>query len=209
MSDSIQATGITAAMYVDLKRCIGCNACSLACKQEFNVAIGERWSEIYGAEKEDYPSVRVQVLPMRCQQCNDAPCKTVCDNLKYFAIKRRPDGIVYVDPGLCVGCQKCVPVCPYKAMNFNTQKLNKLGKPGVAEKCNFCMQRLDKGLLPACVTTCLGVTLEYGSFNALRAKYPGAQQMGSSVGPKVLYGHMGDEPEQRTAGYPDAVPCHD
>ncbi len=209
MSDSIQATSPTAAIYVDLKRCIGCNACSLACKQEFNVAIGERWSEIYGAESGTYPSVGVQVLPMRCQQCGQAPCKATCDSLKYFAIKRRPDGIVYVDPTLCVGCRKCIPVCPYKAMNFNTQKINKLGQQGVAEKCNFCMQRLDKGLLPACVITCLGVTLEYGDFNALRAKYPDAKQMKDDLGPRMLYGHLGDDPHHRTGGYPDPVPCHD
>jgi tetrathionate reductase subunit B len=209
MENSTQATVVKAAIYVDLKRCIGCDSCSLACKQEFNVELGDRWSEIYGAEKEDYPAVKVQVLPMRCQQCDNARCKTMCDSLGYLAIQRRPDGIVTVDPTRCVGCQKCIPVCPYKAMSFNTQKTNKLGELGVADKCNFCMHRLDQGLLPACVITCLGVTLEYGDFNALRAKYPNAKKMGGGLGPKMLYGNMGDEPEHRTAGYPDPKPCHD
>ncbi len=209
MENSTQATVAKAAIYVDLKRCIGCDSCSLACKQEFNVELGDRWSEIYGAERGTYPSVGVQVLPMRCQQCGNAKCKEKCDSLGYMAIQRRTDGIVTVNPALCVGCQKCIPECPYKAMSFNTQKKNKLGTLGVADKCNFCMQRLDQGLLPACVITCLGITLEYGDFDALRAKYPNAKQMHDSYGPRMLYGNLGDEPKHRTAGYPDPTPFHD
>jgi tetrathionate reductase subunit B len=198
-----------AALYVDLKRCIGCNACSLACKQENNVAIGERWTRVYGEEHGSYPSVGVKVLPMPCQQCGNAPCKSKCDSLGYRAIIRRPDGILYVDPTRCVGCQKCVPVCPYKAMNFNTQKTNKLGTAGVAEKCHLCMHRLDAGLLPACVITCQGITLEYGDYNALRSKYSSDEPMGEEVAPRVLYGNLGEKPNRPTAGYPDPVPCHD
>ena len=189
-----------AALYVDLKRCIGCNSCSVACKQEYNVPAGNKWMEVYGAEKEDYPRPSVQVLPMTCQQCEDAPCKKKCDELGYLAIKRRPDGIVYVDPQRCVGCQKCIPVCPYKVMNFNAAKK-------VAEKCNFCMERLDAGKLPACVVTCVGVTLEFGDYDALKLKYPKAEGMGDHV--RVLYGRLGDEPEHPTSGYPDPVPFHE
>lgn len=203
------AAAFTAAMHVDLERCIGCNSCSLACKQEFNVRIGELWTQIYGGEQDTYPRPRVQTLPMRCQQCGEAPCKKTCDSLGYRAIQRRPDGIVWVDEKLCVGCQKCIPVCPYKAMNFNTEKRNKLGQLGVAEKCNFCMQRIDHGLPPACVITCLGVTLEFGDYNALRAKYPEAKPMGGEVKPRFLYSNIAGKPKQRTAGYPDPRPCHD
>lgn len=208
--DSSSFPNGTAAMYVDLKRCIGCDACSLACKQEFNLPIGEQWTRVYGGERGDYPSVNVQVLPMRCQQCAQAPCKAMCDSLGYRAIVRRPDGIVRVDPALCVGCGRCLPVCPYKAMYFNTQKVNKLGTLGVAEKCEFCWHRTDAGLLPACVITCLGITLEYGDYNALRAKHPDAEPMGEDeIGVKVLYGHLGDEPKRPTSGFPNPVPCHD
>jgi Fe-S-cluster-containing dehydrogenase component len=94
-------------------------------------------------------------------------------------------------------------------MSFNTQKTNKLGKLGVADKCNFCMNRLDQGLLPACVITCLGVTLEYGDFDALRAKYPNAKEMHDDDKPRMLYGNLGEEPKHRTAGYPNPAPCHD
>lgn len=209
MSDSEDSISTGPALFVDLKRCIGCDACSLACKQENNVAIGERWTQVYGAEAETYPQVKVQVLPMMCQQCGQSPCKTTCDELGYRAIIRRPDGILYVDASRCVGCTKCIPVCPYNAMNFNTEKINKLGTKGVAEKCHFCMHRVDAGLLPACVITCQGITLEFGDYAALLAKHPGAERMGGDFRPRVLYGNLGDEPKRRTAGYPDPVPYHD
>jgi len=216
MSDSAPAG--TAAMYVDLKRCIGCNACSVACRQEFfggasvaQMPIGQVWTQIYGAENGSYPSVNVQVLPMRCQQCGEAPCLEKCDSLGYKALKRRPDGIVWVDENLCRGtaCQQCIPACPYQAMTMNPYRTNPSMKtPGVAEKCNFCFHRTDKGLAPACVITCLGVTLDYGDFNSLKAKYPDAKTMGEKK-PRFLYGNLGGEPKRRTAGYPDPVPFHD
>ena len=192
------------AIYIDLKRCIGCNACSLACKQENNVQIGERWNEVYGSEAGVYPSPDIRVLPMFCHHCGDAPCKNKCDSLGYRAIQQRSDGIVYVDASKCTGCQKCIPTCPYKAMFFNTQT-NK------AEKCHLCMHRLDAGLLPACVITCLGITREYGDYNALKTRYPKAKAMGDRV--KVLYGNLGEEPsperDSPTSGHPNPIPCHD
>jgi len=196
------------AIYVDLSRCIGCNACSLACKQENNVQIGERWNEVYGAERGSNPSLQVRVLPMLCHHCGNAPCKSTCDNLGYQAIVKRRDGILYIDSALCVGCQKCLPACPYKVIYFNTEKVNRTGGKGVAEKCHFCMHRIDAGLPPACVITCLGITREYGDYNALRAKYPEAKQMGDNV--RILYGHLGDEPEQdsTTSGYPSPMEFH-
>lgn len=203
------ATGVTPAIFIDIKRCIGCNACSLACKQENNLQIGELWNQVYGVEKGTYPAPDVRVLPMYCQQCREAPCKAKCDSLGYRAITRRSDGILFVDPVLCTGCKLCLPVCPYRAMFFNPEKLNKLGKKGVAEKCHLCKHRIDAGLLPACVITCLAVTREYGDFAALRLKYSDAEPMGGHA--RMLYGHMGEEPEHDrvTAGYPNAAPCHD
>ncbi len=192
----------TPSIFVDLKRCIGCNACSLACKQENNVQIGELWNRVYGCEKGAYPSVDVRVLPMFCQQCNDADCKKMCDELGYRAIIKRPDGIYYVDPARCTGCQKCVPACPYKAMFFNTQTRK-------AEKCHMCMHRIDKGLLPACVITCLGITRQYGDINVLKSQFPGAEDMDSDG--SVLYGNMGEEPahDRATDGFPNPAPFHE
>jgi tetrathionate reductase subunit B len=192
-------------IFVDLKRCIGCNACSLACKQENNVRIGEQWNLVFGAESGTYPNIGVQVLPLLCQHCERATCQAICDRLGHHAIIRRDDGIVYVDQNRCVGCQQCIPVCPYKAMFFNFET-NK------AEKCHLCMHRIDAGLEPACVVTCLGVTRDFGRFDQLQAAQKTGQFM---AGPRqvlsVMYGNLGDEPpsERPTAGYPGAIQCHE
>jgi Fe-S-cluster-containing dehydrogenase component len=200
---SSSSTVSSQAIYIDLKRCIGCNACSVACKQENNVSIGERWNEVYGAESTS-STLDIRVMPMYCQHCNDAPCKKKCDSLGYRAIIQRADGIVYIDAAKCVGCQKCLPYCKYKALSFNTQTKK-------MEKCHLCMQRIDQGLAPACVITCIGITREFGSFDALKARHPDAEQMGDRV--RMLYGHLGEEPKEDhdrpTSSYPDASPCHD
>ncbi|MBI4787826.1 MAG: 4Fe-4S dicluster domain-containing protein [Chloroflexi bacterium] len=198
------------AMYVDLKRCIGCNACSLACKQENNVTIGNLWNRVYGVEGGTYASGNVRVMPFMCQQCVDAPCKRKCDELGYRAIIQRADGILYVDAGKCTGCKQCLPKCRFKQMFFNPDKVNKLGQKGVAEKCHFCMHRVDAGLPPACVVTCLAITREWGTYAALKAKHPNAKPMAGKV--RVLYENLGPKPvkgaDGPTNGYPDAVPFH-
>lgn len=192
------------AIYIDLERCIGCNACSLACKQENNVSIGGRWNEVYGMESVGLSTPDIRVLPMYCQHCDNAPCKQKCDSLGFHAIIQRPDGIVYIDPAKCVGCQQCLSTCDYKALFFNTQT-NKM------EKCHLCMHRIDQGLAPACVITCLAITREFGEFSDLKARHPDAKQMGGDV--RMLYGHMGEDPhtetDQPTSSYPNPIPCHD
>ena len=192
------------SIYIDLKRCIGCNACSVACKQENDVAIGERWNEVYGIESTTSATLDIRVMPMYCQHCSNAPCKQKCDSLGYHAIIQRPDGIVYIDPAKCVGCQKCLSSCNYKALYFNTQT-NKM------EKCHLCMHRIDQGLAPACVITCVGITREFGEFADLKARHPDARQMGDQV--RMLYGHLGEGPQtstdRPTSSYPNPIPCHD
>ena len=190
-------------MFIDVKRCIGCNACSVACKQENNVQLGEVWNKVYGLEGDFYPKPDVRVLPMFCQQCSTAPCKITCETLGYNAIIRRADGIVYVDANRCMGCQQCVPVCPFKAMGFNTET-NK------AEKCDNCRHRIDVGLAPACVITCMAITREYGPTADILARHPNAAQM-MRGNANVLYENMGAKPvkEGATAGYPGATECHE
>ena len=200
MSDSM---GKVLAMHIDLKRCIGCNACSLACKQENDVHIGGLWAEVYGIESGTYPNVGVRALPMLCHHCGEARCKKKCDALGHGAILQRPDGIVYIDPKRCVGCQQCVSACRYAAISFNPQTLK-------AEKCHFCMHRVDAGLPPACVITCLAITRQWGYLDQLQATYPNAKAMGDKV--KVLYSNLGGEPKSGTDaptnGYPDPIPFH-
>lgn len=189
-------------MHVDLQRCIGCDACSLACKQENNLRTGIRWNRVYGAETGSYPSPDVRVLPMLCQQCGAAPCKAACDTLGNRALVRRPDGILYVDQSRCIGCRHCIAACQYRAIFFNPDT-------GKAEKCHFCMHRLDAGLLPACVITCMGITRDFGPYSEVAARHPQAEMMGRDVA--ILYENMGDAPPPRsgTAGLPAAPEeCH-
>ncbi len=115
------------AIYVDRKRCIGCNACSLACKQENNLPAGVRWNEVFEYEKGTYPAVTTQIVAL------------------------------------------------------------------TRDKCTMCAHRLAAGLLPACVITCLGITREFGDYNALKAKYPDADHMEDGLKKTVLYGNLGGE----------------
>jgi Fe-S-cluster-containing dehydrogenase component len=117
------------------------------------------------------------------------------------AIVRRADGILYVDQNRCIGCQHCVPACPYKTMFFNPDTRK-------AEKCHFCMHRIDAGLLPACVTTCLGITRDFGPYSEIVARHPRSEMMGRDVA--ILYENLGDvpPPSSSTAGYPAADECH-
>lgn len=207
-AQELRVPGLTAnrlMIFVDLKRCIGCNACSVACQQENNVPLGQSWNAVFGVETGNYPNVSVQVLPMLCQHCDPARCMTVCDNLGHHAIFRRTDGIVYIDQNKCVGCQACVQFCQYRAVFFNPET-------GKAQKCHLCMHRIDAGLAPACVITCLGVTREFGRFDELAAQRKTGEFM--AFGPRVLsvmYGNLGEEPPRAsaTAGYPGAAECHD
>lgn len=189
-------------MFVDVQRCIGCNACSTACKQENDLQLGMVWNRVYGTEGDNYPGPTVRVLPMFCQQCTWAACKDTCDRLGHNAIVRRADGIVYVDQGRCVGCQQCVAVCRFKAMSINAET-------GKAQKCHFCMHRIDAGLAPACVVTCMAHTRAFAPLSELTAKHPSAAQMIRGNG-YVLYAHMGDKPveEGGTAGHPGSSECH-
>jgi len=197
------------AMYIDTRRCIGCNSCSMACKQE-NEGYG-KWSFVIGGEEGIYPAPKVSVFAMLCMMCWNAPCKKKCDSLGYRAIVQRPDGIVYIDQNKCVGCRKCEDACKYKGvLNFNPTTKKE-------EKCHFCMHRIDRGELPACVVTCMGVTREFGDFGTLLAKYPNAKAMAdddnsiSSIGVSVLYSGFGIDKEHSlaTASYKGCIQCHD
>jgi len=167
-------------MVIDLTKCIGCWACVMACKQEHFLPRGVFWARIAMAETGKFPRVTRQLLPTVCNHCQDAPCAKVCPT---GATLLREDGIVYVDYDKCVGCRYCVIACPYQHRTFLSkikeynpgqgytefeimgQQLYPLQK-GTAVKCNFCMERIDKGsakglkpgkdreATPACVIAC-------------------------------------------------------
>jgi molybdopterin-containing oxidoreductase family iron-sulfur binding subunit len=156
-------------MVFDLKRCIGCNACVIACKQENSLPDGVFFTRTLSQEYGVYPGVNRVYIPTLCNHCEDAPCEKVCPS---GATYTRDDGIVMVDPEKCIGCGSCAVACPYdqrtelkadsfKSGLFGTGELTPFEKqgytrftPGMVTKCDFCSGRVDAGLDPACVVTC-------------------------------------------------------
>jgi Fe-S-cluster-containing dehydrogenase component len=129
---------------IDGTRCIGCHACTTACKSENEVPLGVTRTYVKYVEHGAFPQVRRAFQVTRCNQCDDAPCVAACPTK---AMHRRPDGIVDVDHASCIGCKACMAACPYDAIFMNPDT-------HVAEKCNFCAHRIDAGLEPACVVVC-------------------------------------------------------
>ncbi len=143
------------AMVIDLNRCIGCHACSVACKAEFDVPVGVWRSWVTYGERGTYPDAVLSFLPRLCNHCEDAPCIPVCPT---GATYQRDDGVVVIKEERCIGCGYCVEACPYE-MRFLHPETK------VASKCDFCVHRVDQGLEPACVQTCLGTARIFGDMN--------------------------------------------
>ena len=135
---------ITWGKVIDNRKCIGCHACTVACKQEHDVPLGVNRTYVKQVEVGRYPNVRRHFQVTRCNQCADAPCVEICPTTAMF---QRPDGIVDFDRSRCIGCQACMAACPYDAIYIDPVSHS-------AEKCNFCTNRIDRGLQPACVTVC-------------------------------------------------------
>lgn len=129
---------------LDQTRCIGCHACTTACKSENDVPLGVTRTYVKSVDVGTFPEARRAFQVTRCNQCEDAPCVEACPTA---AMYQRPDGIVDFDKSVCIGCKACMAACPYDAIFINPDDHS-------AEKCNFCAHRLEIGLEPACVVVC-------------------------------------------------------
>lgn len=143
-------------MLIDARRCYGVHACTVACKAEFNVPLGSNRSWVEYIEKGTYPAVTRNFLPRLCNQCSKPNCVTVCPTGATW--KREEDGIVVVDPDICIGCKYCIQACPYDQRFLNPET-------GTAEKCDFCVHRVSQGLEPACVEACPSRARIFGDLN--------------------------------------------
>lgn len=137
---------------IDVFRCIGCDTCSIACKMENAVPVGENRLRILNPQQRtvfdkpvgDYPQLTMEWWPVMCQHCEDAPC---IDDCPTYAIHQRADGMVEIDAELCIGCQNCGAACPYDAISFDAAS-------GTADKCNMCDHGNGADPRPMCVETC-------------------------------------------------------
>ena len=129
---------------IDNRKCIGCHACTTACKSEHQVPVGVNRTWVKYTEKGNFPNTRRIFSVMRCNHCTDAPCVEICP---VEALYVRDDGIVDFDNDRCIGCKSCMQACPYDALYIDPEN-------HTAAKCNYCAHRVDIGLEPACVNVC-------------------------------------------------------
>ncbi|MEL6989703.1 MAG: 4Fe-4S dicluster domain-containing protein, partial [Bacteroidota bacterium] len=129
---------------IDNRKCIGCHACTTACKSEHEVPVGVNRTWVKQVEKGSFPDTRRLFSVMRCNHCTDAPCVSICPT---SALHYRKDGIVDFDKDRCIGCKSCMQACPYDALYIDPDT-------HTAAKCNYCANRIDVGLEPACVNVC-------------------------------------------------------
>lgn len=151
---------------IDLDKCVGCQACVVACKAEHDLPprLGEtatveklpQWMKVYAiGPTGTFPNLHAHYLPVFCNHCLDAPCIKACP---MEAIYRRDDGIVLVDKDRCTGCQQCAWACPFGALSLNENE-------GVVEKCDMCVHLVDAGLEPSCVKHCPTEAMTFGDLN--------------------------------------------
>ena len=169
-------------MVIDVRKCVGCHACTVACKTEFEVPLGATRSWVEYVEKGTFPDVTKSFLPRLCNQCSEPDCVSVCPTGATY--KRAEDGIVVVDSDICIGCKYCMQACPYDARFINPTT-------GTADKCDFCLHRVEQGLVPSCVNTCQGNARVFGDLNDPESE---VSKLIASNPVTVLRQEMGTEP---------------
>jgi len=170
---------------IDQRTCIGCHACTVACKTEHGVPLGQFRTWVKYVDKGEWPQATRSFGVLRCNHCTDAPCVTICPTKALF---KREDGIVDFDAERCIGCKSCMQACPYDAIYIDEDT-------HTAAKCNFCAHRVDDGLEPACVVVCPTRSIwagdlddpESGISQFVAAHPTAVRAPEQGTGPNVLY----------------------
>ena len=176
------------AMVADLRRCVGCQTCTAACKNANATPPGVQWRRVLDIETGEYPDVRRSFLPIACMHCANPPCEEVCPTK---ATKKRADGLVTIDYEACIGCANCVMACPYEARSIVHEARYAYGDTPIASevvrfdperiavsmKCTFCVDRIDEAaktgkvpgrdpeVTPACVNSCISGAMVFGDID--------------------------------------------
>ncbi|OGL58616.1 MAG: hypothetical protein A3J27_14665 [Candidatus Tectomicrobia bacterium RIFCSPLOWO2_12_FULL_69_37] len=176
------------ALLVDLDRCIGCHACSVACKSEMGVPLGVWLSHVKYLEDGAYPNTTRYFLRNQCNQCSNPPCVAASGG----AMIQREDGVVLIKDPKSPSLKTSMIACPYHNISFDEGR-------GEFVKCTFCSHRVDRGLVPACANTCPTEALAFGDLNdpdseiRKRLKVKGKSE--------VLKERMGTKPNIYYAGF--------
>lgn len=194
-------------MAIDLGRCIGCDTCTMACKQENGTPADVFFARVMNFEIGSYPAVSRSYVPVLCNHCKKAPCIQSCPNKAIF---RRPDGIVIIDQERCKGTGACVSACPYgnifirekdswyleNGVAYEGQMKKRLGE-NVARKCHYCAHRVDMGMKPACVMGCPTTARIFGDVDDSESevsRYLKEQEKDTGRRPFVLLEDAGCDP---------------
>jgi Fe-S-cluster-containing dehydrogenase component len=181
-------------MVIDQQKCVGCDSCTVSCTSENNLPPGVVYRPVPKQEVGTFPNMSWIFTPKPCMHCDQPPCVPVCP---VNATWKRDDGVVVIDYDICIGCRNCVASCPYNSRTFDmgdffgretpeimsyetrpNYEYSKdwVRKPGTeispignARKCTFCLHRIRVGMLPSCVTTCLGGATYFGDYNSQRS----------------------------------------
>ena len=177
-------------LVIDLLKCMGCQACAVACKAERGTPPGILYNKVKLIEIGRYPNARLKFLPISCMHCRKPKCVEVCPTEASY---QQEDGIVLIDKKKCIGCGACVLACPYGSRTLLTEMntyfenrsstpyerlIQRTFKVGTVVKCDLCTHRLEKGRLPACVETCPSLARSFGDLDDSESEIAKSECMG-------------------------------
>lgn len=148
--------------YINMMQCTGCKVCEISCKDKNNLEVGASFREVKPFEGGKFPNVWSYSLSLACNHCEDAKCIKDCPTKTIY--KRKEDGLVLLDKNKCIGCKKCISLCPYDHPKY----IKNEGKCG---KCDGCSDLVDKGQNPTCIDSCPMRAIEFGNIEELRKKH--------------------------------------